>query len=96
MATLSVKPGVDRSQIQNVLPTEVRDTVALYLDGKITQWYSRGDGKGVVFFVDASSVADAKNILEGLPLVKAGLASFDYVTLGPLAPLRLLIAPPAK
>jgi hypothetical protein len=32
-----------------MLPEEVRDTANLYLDGKIHQWYSQQNGKGVVF-----------------------------------------------
>ncbi len=96
MATLTVKEGVTRDQIMKVMQSEVRDTVALYLDGKIQQWYARGDGKGVVFFMDCKTVDEAKGILEKLPLIKSEFASFDYVPLGPLSPLRLLIAPPAK
>ncbi len=94
MATLTVREGVTRDPMMKVLPTEVRDTLRLYLDGKITQWYARGDGKGVVFFLDCKTVAEAKTILEALPLVKGNLASFDYMPLGPLSPLRLLLAPP--
>ncbi len=75
---------------------EVRDNVNLYLDGKIQQWYSRGDAKGVVFLLDCKSVEEAKGILEKLPLIKNNFASFDYVTLGPLTPLRLLLTEPAK
>ena len=96
LATLSLKPGITRDQIQKVMQSEVRETVALYLDGKIQQWYSRGDGKGVVFLVDCKTVDEAKAILETLPLVKANFASFDYVPLGPLNPLRLLLAPSAQ
>jgi hypothetical protein len=94
MATLTVRDGVTRDQIMKVMPTEVRDTLRLYLDGKIQQWYARGDGKGVVFLVDCKTVAEAKTILEALPLIKGNLASFDYMPLGPLSPLRLLLAPP--
>jgi hypothetical protein len=96
LATLSLKPGITRDQIHKVMQSEVRETVALYLDGKIQQWYSRGDGKGVVFLVDCKTVDEAKAILETLPLVKANFASFDYVPLGPLNPLRLLLAQPAQ
>ena len=96
LATLTVRQGISRDQIMKVMPTEVRETVKLYLDGKIQQWYSRGDGKGVVFLLDAKSVDDAKAILEVLPLVKENFASFDYMPLGPLTPLRLLLAPPAQ
>ena len=42
------KPGVTPQQIMALIPEEIRATVKLYLDGKIRQWYSRGDGKGVI------------------------------------------------
>lgn len=96
MATLTVKDGITRDRIMKVMQSEVHDTVELYLDGKIQQWYARGDGKGVVFFLDCRTIEEAKAILEKLPLIKSELASFDYMPLGPLSPLRLLIAPPAK
>jgi muconolactone delta-isomerase len=77
MATLTLKDSVTRDQLKKVMPTEVRQTVDLYLDGKIREWYARGDGKGVVFIVDCKTVDEAKAILEQLPLVKANYASFD-------------------
>jgi len=46
------KPGVTPQQIIAVMPEEIRATGKLYLDGKIREWYSRGDGKGVVFLVE--------------------------------------------
>jgi len=96
MATLTVKEGISRDQLVKVMPTEVRDTVNLYLDGKIRDWYARGDGKGVVFFLDCTTVEEAKAIVEKLPLIKGNLASFEFMPLGPLTPLRYLLAPPAK
>jgi hypothetical protein len=96
LATLTVKPGVARDQMMKVMPTEVRETVQLYLDGRIQQWWARGDGKGVVFLLDCKTVEEAKAIVEALPLIKANFASFDYMPLGPLSPLRILIAPPAQ
>lgn len=95
MALLKVTPGVTRDAIMKVMQDEVRDTVQLYLDGHITQWYSRADSNGVVFMLNATSVEAAKAMTDGLPLVKAGLASFDFIPLAPLNPLRLLIARPA-
>lgn len=95
MATLKLTPGTTRDSISKVMPEEVRRTLELYLDGRITQWYSRGDGTGVVFMINATSVDAAKAITDGLPLVKNGFATFDFVTLTPLNPLRLLLAPPA-
>jgi hypothetical protein len=94
LATLTVKEGVQREAIMKVMPGEVRSTVQLYLDGRIQQWFARGDGKGVVFLLDCKTVEEAKAILETLPLIKENFASFEYMPLGPLTPLRLLIAPP--
>jgi len=94
LATLTLKPGVTGEQIAPVMPKEVRDTVQLYLDGKIEQWYARGDGKGVVFLLDCASVEEAKALLEPLPLAKGNFATFEYMTLGPLTPLRYLMTPP--
>lgn len=73
-----------------IMPHEVHDTVDAYLNGKIDQWYFQTDGKGVVFIVNASSIDDAKAILEKFPLGKAGVMGFDYIPLGPLNPLRIL------
>ena len=95
LVNLTVKPDIDRSRLTAVLPDEVRATVKLYLDGKIQQWYSRADGRGVMFILNGGDVAAAKATMETLPLSKAGLATLDYTALGPLMPLRLLMAPPA-
>jgi hypothetical protein len=65
--------------------------VKLYLDGKIRQWYSRGDGKGVVFFLDARTVEEADAIMETLPLSKENLMDHEYIPVGPLMPLTGLI-----
>jgi hypothetical protein len=35
MIILTVKQGVTREQIVNIMPAEIRATVKLYLDGKI-------------------------------------------------------------
>src|SRR5262249_9405642 len=73
LVNLTVKPEVDRQQLMKVMPDEVRATVRLYLDGKIQQWYSRSDGRGVMFFLNVSTLNDAKTIMEDLPLSKANL-----------------------
>ena len=54
MVILTAKQGVTREQIMAIMPSEIRETVKLYLDGKIRQWYSRGDGKGVIFLIGES------------------------------------------
>lgn len=95
LVNLTIKPDVDRQQVMKVMPNEVRDTLKLYLDGKIQQWYSRGDGRGVLFIVNSTSVADAKAIMDELPLSKANLANYEFTALAPLTPLRALLTPTA-
>ncbi len=92
MVILTVKEGVTRQQIMNVMPAEVRATVKLYLDGKIRQWYSRGDGKGVIFLIDAKTVEVAHAALDAMPLSKENLADHQFIPVGPLMPLSALIA----
>ena len=90
------RQGVAPDQIMAVIPAEIRATVKLYLDGKIRQWYSRGDGKGVVFLVDAKSEDEARAIMETLPLAKEHLMDDQYIPVGPLMPLRALVGPGAQ
>jgi hypothetical protein len=90
------KKGVTPQQIMAVIPAEIRATVRLYLDGKIRQWYSRGDGKGVIFLVDAKTEDEARVIMETLPLAKEQLMDHEYIPVGPLMPLRALIGPGAQ
>ena len=90
------RQGVTPDQIMAVIPAEIRATVKLYLDGKIRQWYSRGDGKGVVFLVDAKSEDEARAIMETLPLAKEHLMDDQYIPVGPLMPLRALVGPGAQ
>ena len=85
------KPGVTPQQIMAVIPEEIRATVKLYLDGKIREWYSRGDGKGVIFLVEAKTEDEARAFMETLPLAKAQLMDHEYIPVGPLMPLRALM-----
>ena len=89
------RQGVTAQQIMAVIPAEIRATVKLYLDGKIREWYSRGDGKGVIFLVDAKTEDEARTLMETLPLAKEQLMDHQYIPVGPLMPLRALIGPGA-
>ena len=84
------RQGVTPQQVMAVIPEEIKATVKLYLDGKIRQWYSRGDGKGVVFVIDAKTEDEARAIVEILPLAKEHLMDHQYIPVGPLMPLRAL------
>ena len=89
-------PGTDMAQVQRILPDEARATARLYLDGKIDQWYSLEDRPGVVFIVNVTDIQAAHAMLEELPLGKAHLMTFQLMPIGPLNPLRQLLAPPVS
>jgi hypothetical protein len=88
-----VKP-LTPEQRQEIMSKEVPDTLSLYLDGTIEQFWFRQDKPGVVFLMSAESTEQAKAALDALPLTAAGFMTFDLFPVGPLAPLRMLL--PAK
>jgi Muconolactone delta-isomerase len=90
LAIGTVNPGVDPAAVRAILPTEVRETVKLYLDGKIDQWYSLQGRPGVAFILNVTDQAAAHEMLERLPLGRAHLMNFDLIPLAPLNPLRQL------
>jgi hypothetical protein len=90
LAIGTINSGVDPAAVRSILPTEVRETVKLYLDGKIDQWFSLQDRSGVAFILNVTDPAVARDMLEKLPLGQAHLMSFELIPLGPLDPLRQL------
>jgi hypothetical protein len=74
-----------------VMPFEARDTLRLQLAGKIDQWFAKTDGSGAVFLMNVTDVAEAKAVLEELPLGKAGMMTFQLIPVGPLWPLGLML-----
>lgn len=85
-----VKP-VSAEQRAEIMPKEVPATLKLYLDGKIEQFWARQDAPGVIFLLNVESIEQAKTTIEALPLVTGGFANYNYIPVGPLAPLGLLI-----
>ena len=96
LAIGTIVPGADLAKATAILPTEVRATAQLYLEGKIDQWYSQEDKRGVVFILNVTDLKAAEAMLEALPLGQAHLMKFELTPLGPLIPLRLLAGPPAR
>jgi hypothetical protein len=90
LAIGTVNAGVDPAAARAILPKEVRETVGLYLEGKIDQWYSLQGRPGVAFILNVTDVAAAREMLEKLPLGQAHLMSFELIPLAPLNPLRQL------
>ncbi len=91
LAILSPKPGVTLEQVMKIMPAEIRATVPLYLDGKIQQWFTRGDGRGVIFLLNCKDEAEARALMENLPLSKENLVDEQFIPVGPLLPLGILL-----
>jgi hypothetical protein len=81
-------------QRKQMMPKEVPDTLRMYLDGKIDQFWFREDQSGVVFLMNAASAEEARSMVETLPLAANGYLAFEYIPVGPLQPLAMLIRPP--
>lgn len=79
--------------VSAVMPEEVRETVKLSLAGKIEQWNVRTDQSGVVFVLNLTDVNEARDMFAKLPLDKGGLMRFEFIPVGPLSPLALLLEP---
>jgi len=90
LAIGTINPGVDPAAVRSILPKEVRETVQLYLDGKIDQWFSLQGRSGVAFILNVTDPAAARDMLEKLPLGQAHLMRFELIPLAPLSPLRQL------
>jgi hypothetical protein len=91
LVMLTPKQGATVEQIMKVMPAEIRATVPLYLQGKIQQWFTRGDGKGVIFIMNCKDEAEARALIEDLPLSKTHLMEEQYISVGPLLPLGMLL-----
>ena len=78
-------------QQAEIMPKEVPATLQHYLDGKIEQFWFRKDKLGVVFYLDVESVEAAKAEVGELPLTEGGFMTYEFIPVGPLAPLGRLI-----
>ncbi|MCB8874376.1 hypothetical protein [Acidisoma silvae] len=80
------------AQRAEIMPQEVPHTLKLYLDAKIEQFWFRQDQPGPIFLMDVESIDQAKATVGQMPIVAAGLATYTFIPVGPLAPLGMLIA----
>jgi hypothetical protein len=74
----------------------MRETARLYLAGKIDQWFFKTDESGVVLIMNLADPNEAHELLEQLPLGRAGMMEFEIIPLGPLKPLATLLGEPPR
>lgn len=85
-----IKPLSDEQRAE-IMPKEVPHTLKLYLDGTVDQFWFRQDRPGPVLLMNVDSIEKAKAITEHMPIVQAGFAAYEFIPVGPLAPLGLLL-----
>jgi hypothetical protein len=76
---------------QQVMSKEVPATLKHYLEGRIEQFWYRSDKPGVIFLMNVESVEQAKATVDALPLTSGSFAQYELMSIGPLAPLALLL-----
>jgi hypothetical protein len=84
-------PKATPNALAPAMQSEVQETVRLYLSGKLEQWFIKRDRTGVVFILNVDDPAQGRELLDSLPLARAGLMEFQIIPIGPLAPLGLLL-----
>lgn len=76
-------PGTTAEHIELHLRAEARKVWELYQVGKIRELYFDRDNHSAVLVLECSGAEEAGQVLDALPLVKAGLITFDVITLAP-------------
>ncbi len=76
-------PGVKPEQFAQHRKLEARKVWDLYLAGIIRELYFRQDRSEAVLIMECPSAGEAIRALGDLPLVRAGLITFDVIPLVP-------------
>jgi len=92
LATLTPKAGVAPDQFAPLSEPEERRVWELYTAGAVREMYFQPRPIRVGLVLEVSDHADARQLIESLPMVKAGLFDIDVWHLGPWRPIEVLFA----
>ncbi len=84
--------GVQPEEFVPHLKPEAVHVWELYQGAVIRELYFRGDRSEAVLILECPSLESARQELDGLPLVRAGLISFELIPLIPYAGFARLFA----
>lgn len=76
-------PGFTAEDYRPHLKAEAARAWELYQAGIFREMHFRADDHTAVLILECDSVEDARNILDTLPLVQAGLVDFEIMALVP-------------
>ena len=82
--------GVTSEQFTPHLKSEAKRVWELYQNGRVREFYFREDRSEAVLMLECADTSEARQILGSLPLVKAGLISFDIIPLVPYSGIARL------
>lgn len=85
-------PGATAESFRVHLDEEAAKVWDLYLAGVIRELYFRGDQNTAVLILECEHTAEAEEALATLPLVKAGLITFELIPLVPYPGFARLFA----
>ena len=74
-------PGVAEERFEPLLKSEATRAWELYQSGVIREMYFRADRDEATLVLECADTHEAETILGTLPLVEAGLISFDLIPL---------------
>ena len=86
------RPGLRPDQFAPHLTAEALGTWSLYQTGVVRELYFRQDRAEAVLILECADAGEAQRILEGLPLVQAGLITFEVIPLIPYSGFARLFA----
>jgi hypothetical protein len=76
-------PAAVADQFAPLLRPEAQRVWELYRSGIIRELYFRADRRDAVLILECLTPADARQALDNLPLVRAGLVEFELIPLIP-------------
>jgi hypothetical protein len=76
-------PGIADDQFQPHLKGEALKAWELYQSGVIRELYFRSDRSEAVLILECADPAEAREVLNKLPLVREGLIDFEIIPLKP-------------
>lgn len=92
IAISSDAPGVTEDQFMPHLKAEARRAHELVQSGALRELYFRADQPDAVLIFECQSVEAARELLDTLPLVRAGLIRFELIPLAPYPGFARLFA----
>lgn len=85
-------PAVPEEAFGPHLKAEAIRALELYQEGTIRELYFRGDREEAVLVLECADEREAREALDSLPLVRAGLIAFDLIPLVPYPGFSRLLA----